>query len=168
MRKKLLISSVLILSLAGCAQLKSFNSKAASAVETWWNSPATQQGLKIGLQAAGAALVSGAESAALDYFDDGQVHWTDVGKSAASGAIRSIELTATASQPAQAAAKVAQAVVDSSHDPAQAQATKTAVIAGLTAAQATGADPSGALEGVAQALDAQNTNNTTSLQNLGK
>jgi len=154
MFKKLVFIATAV-ALFGCTQLKTFTSTSTTAVETWWNSPATQQGLQIGEQAAQTALVSGAETAALDYASGGQIHWTEVGKAAGSGALRQIEMTPTASQPVVVAAKVADAMLQASHNPAQAQSAKTAVIAGLTAAKASGANASGALEGIAQALDAQ-------------
>ncbi|XHR29601.1 MAG: hypothetical protein ACFUZC_03395 [Chthoniobacteraceae bacterium] len=156
------LTLALVIPLTGCAQIEALNSKALTAVETWWNSEATQQGLKIGLKAAGAALVSAAESATVDYLTDGTVHWTDVGKTAGSSALRQIELTDTANQTVVAAATVADAVLQASSNTTQADSVKTAVIASLTAAQASGADASGALEGVAQALDAQPTTTSTS------
>jgi len=147
------ISTALVALLAGCAQIESLHFKAAAAVEEWWKSEATQAGLRIGLKAAGAALAAGAETAAADYLAGGAVHWTDVGKAAGASALRQIELTATANQTVAAAAAVANAVLQASHNPAQAQTVKTAVIASLAAAHSSGADASGALEGVARALD---------------
>ena len=150
-----------ILGLTSCATVTAANKKAAAAVVSWWNNPSTQKGVQVGLQAAGAAFASGITTAGIDYMTTGSVQWTDVGKAAGSSALRQIELTETANKPVAAAAQVADAVLQCSHDPAQAQATKTAVIAALTSAQASGANASGALEGVAQKLDAQKTTTST-------
>lgn len=171
MNTKYLVGFAIIPALCGCAQLKAFNTKAASAVQAWWNNPSTQKGLQIGLQAATSALVSGAETAGLSYISDGTVHWTAVGKAAAATAARSIELTSTASDTTKAAVTVANAVAQATGDAKAAETVKTAVISGLTSAAATGADASGALEGVARAIEgstAATSSTTTALSTSGK
>ncbi|GEM_PF-6729766 len=165
--------AALIASFGACANIKSAATKAATAVETWWKSEATQKGLQIGLKAAESALVAAAETAGPDYLDDGNVHWTAVAKAAAANAARSIELTSTASDTTKAAVTVANAVAQATGDSAAAETVKTAVISGLTAASNSGADASGALEGIAQAIEgktatAATSSTTTALSTSGK
>ena len=104
---------LLALTLPACSSLEVENAQ----VKSWWNQPATQAGVKLGLQVAGAALLTAGTAVATQELTNGTVNWTAVGTSAGSAALRSLELTPTATQTEQVATVAAQAVLAATNNP---------------------------------------------------
>lgn len=118
-------------------------------VATWWALPSTQAGVQIAEQ----ALLSSAFNFGLNLggqeLTTGKIDLASAGMSTASFEIRKLEMTPQAGN----SGAIASAIFKSVQDPKQAKAIASAVLGSVATATNQGANPSGAIEGAASALD---------------
>lgn len=142
------MKTILILAfscLTGCASLQ----PAESAAKRWWDSPATQAGVATGERIALQTLESVALNAAGQEITGGKLDLSALETVAVTSGLRQLETTPGASDVAAIVATAA-----AIKNPTTAKAIGATALNAVETAVSKNQDPSGALEGVARALEA--------------
>lgn len=130
-------------------KVEAFFSTQQAKINAWWESPTTQAGVKIAADALESGLLNLGINVGEQALTGEKITWTADAWSAGSAAARSMELTPSAGD----AGAITSTILAAVKDPAQATVIASQVVSSVKAATDNGADPSGALEGAAQALD---------------